>query len=441
MVSKIQLKIIIDYFFQIGTFMQNQQPRRVQTSNAPSAASSQSQNGASTNLNQRQLSTSHLNAIRRTNFSQNLSTRPQAGLSQHQEMRADMKKLYEQALQLQTKKMSLVEKLKSNERSLLIKYMKKLELPSPDESMSTEGILDSICTFLVTNEGKRKAALSMQEATYEKLYIQPGGQNSSQKRQEPNLPAQQAAYPFPPVAQQVLPSITNLQQQRVVQQVFNRTPDQPLPVAQESMRNQTSPPKLPEIPQSAQNNSLQPGDASFKDNSSPTLSRQPQESPIAQKEKPNCEIISSESNKEGACLTQPKLMPKIDPQKIIVPEQERVDTNIKRRISEILKVCTSPTMFSIPYDAIEFQRQSSRLCYFDIKERYINPLQSDPIQAKIMCVCSHPFVFKANMLACTFCQFLSHRQEINQSNCLQRMHVSKLKNGQLCLRIMLTSPN
>lgn len=78
----------------------------------------------------------------------------------------EMIKLLDEALARQTSKEELKQKLKKNEKSILIKYTKKLEMNNVGEANSQEQILDAICEFLVTEKGKRMAAHSLTEATY-----------------------------------------------------------------------------------------------------------------------------------------------------------------------------------------------------------------------------------------------------------------------------------
>jgi len=82
-------------------------------------------------------------------------------------MSEKMKEQYALALERDTTKEELIQKLKSNTKNVLLKYMKKLEMsPIPSESTSEPEILAQICEFLVTKEGKLRAAYNLSEATY-----------------------------------------------------------------------------------------------------------------------------------------------------------------------------------------------------------------------------------------------------------------------------------
>lgn len=67
----------------------------------------------------------------------------------------------------------MVAKLRSNPKDLLIKYMRKLALEAPAniDNVTHEQILDLLCEFLMTDQGKLKAAYTLQENTYEKMYL------------------------------------------------------------------------------------------------------------------------------------------------------------------------------------------------------------------------------------------------------------------------------
>ena len=83
-----------------------------------------------------------------------------------------MVKLLEEALGKCTLKDDLKMKLKKNEKSVLIKYTKKLEMVNVNsEALNQEQILDAICEFLVTEEGKRRAAYSLTDSTYQQMYM------------------------------------------------------------------------------------------------------------------------------------------------------------------------------------------------------------------------------------------------------------------------------
>ena len=77
-----------------------------------------------------------------------------------------MVKLLEEALQKKTLKEDLKMKLKKNEKNVLIKYTKKLEITNVGEANTQDQILDAICEFLVTDEGKRMAAHNLSDTTY-----------------------------------------------------------------------------------------------------------------------------------------------------------------------------------------------------------------------------------------------------------------------------------
>ena len=77
-----------------------------------------------------------------------------------------MIKLLEEALQKKTLKEDLKLKLKKNDKNVLIKYTKRLEISNVGEANTQEQILDAICEFLVTDEGKRMAAHNLSEVTY-----------------------------------------------------------------------------------------------------------------------------------------------------------------------------------------------------------------------------------------------------------------------------------
>ncbi len=87
-------------------------------------------------------------------------------------MSEKMKEHYARALEIETTKGELIQKLKSNTKSVLLKYMKKLEMtPMPSETVSETDILSQICEFLVTKDGKLRAAFNLTESTYQQMYI------------------------------------------------------------------------------------------------------------------------------------------------------------------------------------------------------------------------------------------------------------------------------
>jgi hypothetical protein len=78
-----------------------------------------------------------------------------------------MKTLYQAALQRDITKEELKTKIKNNDQTVLLKYLKKLEMAPLPPTATHEEILMKICEFLVTNEGKLMAAYSLSESTYQ----------------------------------------------------------------------------------------------------------------------------------------------------------------------------------------------------------------------------------------------------------------------------------
>jgi PHD/YefM family antitoxin component YafN of YafNO toxin-antitoxin module len=63
------------------------------------------------------------------------------------------------------------QKLKNNEKTVLLKYVGKLEMKNVKEDATQDQILEAICQFLITDEGKKMAAYSLSEKTYEQMYL------------------------------------------------------------------------------------------------------------------------------------------------------------------------------------------------------------------------------------------------------------------------------
>lgn len=89
-----------------------------------------------------------------------------SGSSKKKQLSENMLKLYQEALLKQTSREELKMKLRKNDKTVLIKYTRKLEMQGVGDENTHEQILDSICEFLITNEGKKMAALSLSESTY-----------------------------------------------------------------------------------------------------------------------------------------------------------------------------------------------------------------------------------------------------------------------------------
>jgi hypothetical protein len=94
-----------------------------------------------------------------------------------------MKKLYDEALATTNTKDELKIKLKKNDKATLTKYINKLEMKGISSDATQEQILDAICEFLITPEGKYRAVFNLSETTYQQMYkkryADPAVQNNS----------------------------------------------------------------------------------------------------------------------------------------------------------------------------------------------------------------------------------------------------------------------
>jgi len=89
------------------------------------------------------------------------------GSAQNKVLSENMKKLYAEALATTNTKDELKIKLKKNDKATLTKYVNKLEMKGITSDASQEQILDAICEFLITAEGKYRAAFNLSENTYQ----------------------------------------------------------------------------------------------------------------------------------------------------------------------------------------------------------------------------------------------------------------------------------
>ena len=86
-------------------------------------------------------------------------------------MSESMRKQYEEAIATPSSIQGMKQKLKNNEKTVLLKYIGKLEMKNVKEDATQEQILEAICQFLITDEGKKMAAYSLSEKTYEQMYL------------------------------------------------------------------------------------------------------------------------------------------------------------------------------------------------------------------------------------------------------------------------------
>lgn len=86
-------------------------------------------------------------------------------------MSPEQRALYQEVLTVKITKEQIMAKIKSNNDDTLRKFHQRLFPKANIDGMPTQRILESISTFLATNEGKLQGALKMNLENYKKTYL------------------------------------------------------------------------------------------------------------------------------------------------------------------------------------------------------------------------------------------------------------------------------
>lgn len=81
--------------------------------------------------------------------------------------------MLQKSLAIQQTPEQIRQKIKNNSMETIRKFMIKLKLPFPNQNPTIEDLMGELCTFLATDNGKRKAVSLISPQTFGDMYLQP----------------------------------------------------------------------------------------------------------------------------------------------------------------------------------------------------------------------------------------------------------------------------